>query len=827
MSQFFTSLFRGLQQDLRSKELKWLLVALIISVSAMTSVSFLADRMHRAFEFDARQLLASDLLIATDQPIPKPLIDQAQSLELQIAQTVVFPSMASVGSHSKLASLKAVSPEYPLRGALQIEQTQASTKPAGLASGFVYVEPALLTNLHAKLGDSIRLGDRQFVIAGVLARELDRGAGFMNFAPRVMMSLDDLKSTGLIGLGSRVTYRLLLAGSDAQVKAYQQWVSAYIETENLRGFRIETLENAQPMMRKTLERAEQFLSLVALLTAMIAAVAIALSARRYMVGQADACAALKCFGATRAVILQKQLKTLLSLGIFAAIVGSALGYIVQELLTGLLSNLMIGNLPSISITPVLWSVMFTWVLLFAFAGPPLFGLANISPMRLIRKEFELATLATVWVAILALVTCAILIWIAARDWKIALWVGLSFAGAVLIFSGTARFILWLLTKIQTQSFVARFTITAMGRRSGFAVMQITALGIAIMAILMILLLRQDLLSTWQGNMPVDAPNRFMINIQGDQKAGITQALESGGVSKPEFYPMVRGRLIEINGREISTADYSEENARRLVDREFNLSYTDQLPSGNRVVTGQWIRGSDPQISMEMGIAKTLKLKLGDQMTFEVAGEKISAPITSLRKLDWGSMRVNFFVIMPPAQLSSLPQSWITSYYQSPNKADLDFDLSQAYPNLTLVDVSASLRQIQDVLNKLSAALGLLFAFTIIAAILVLIAAIAATQDERFRNAALLKAMGASRAMLSQIARMELLMIGLAAGLLAGITAGIAAWALGHYVMEIEFNAFAQSILMGMIFGVVASLAAGYRFQNRIQGATAIECLREA
>ncbi len=827
MSQFFTSLFRGLQQDLRSKELKWLLVALIISVSAMTSVSFLADRMHRAFEFDARQLLASDLLIATDQPIPKPLIDQAQSLELQIAQTVVFPSMASVGSHSKLASLKAVSPEYPLRGALQIEQTQASTKPAGLASGFVYVEPALLTNLHAKVGDSIRLGDRQFVIAGVLARELDRGAGFMNFAPRVMMSLDDLKSTGLIGLGSRVTYRLLLAGSDAQVKAYQQWVSAYIETENLRGFRIETLENAQPMMRKTLERAEQFLSLVALLTAMIAAVAIALSARRYMVGQADACAALKCFGATRAVILHKQLKTLLSLGIFAAIVGSALGYIVQELLTGLLSNLMIGNLPSISITPVLWSVMFTWVLLFAFAGPPLFGLANISPMRLIRKEFELATLATVWVAILALVTCAILIWIAARDWKIALWVGLSFAGAVLIFSGTARFILWLLTKIQTQSFVARFTIMAMGRRSGFAVMQITALGIAIMAILMILLLRQDLLSTWQGNMPVDAPNRFMINIQGDQKAGITQALESGGVSKPEFYPMVRGRLIEINGREISTADYSEENARRLVDREFNLSYTDQLPSGNRVVTGQWIRGSDPQISMEMGIAKTLKLKLGDQMTFEVAGEKISAPITSLRKLDWGSMRVNFFVIMPPAQLSSLPQSWITSYYQSPNKADLDFDLSQAYPNLTLVDVSASLRQIQDVLNKLSAALGLLFAFTIIAAILVLIAAIAATQDERFRNAALLKAMGASRAMLSQIARMELLMIGLAAGLLAGITAGIAAWALGRYVMEIEFNAFAQSILMGMIFGVVASLAAGYRFQNRIQGATAIECLREA
>ena len=827
MIYFLTSFLRGIRQDLRSKELKWLLVALIISVSALTSVSFLADRMHRAFEFDARQLLASDLLIAADQPLPAQLIEEAQSRQLRIAQTVVFPSMATAGEHSKLASLKAVSPEYPLRGSLQVEQVNSQAPTLSPVSGTVFVEPALLTNLHTKVGDSLRLGDRQFLISGVLTRELDRGAAFMNFAPRVMMSLDDLKSTGLISLGSRVTYRLLLAGSDNQIAAYQQWANRYIETQNFRGLRIETLENAQPTMRKTLEKAEQFLSLIALLTAMIAAVAIGLSARRYMVGQADACAALKCFGATRAVILKKQIKTLLTLGVVAAIVGSTLGYLVQEVLTGLLGNLLLGNLPSISIGPILWSILFTWVLLFGFAGPPLLGLANVSPMRLIRKEFELATLATAWVALLAITTCAFLIWVAARDWKLALWVGLSFAGAIVIFSAAARGVLWLLSKINPQNFALRFTITAMGRRAGFAVMQITALGIAMMAILMILLLRQDLLNAWQGNIPVDAPNRFMINIQGDQKVGITQTLEAGGVSKPDFSPMVRGRLVELNGRDISSADYSEENAKRLIDREFNLSYTEQLPLGNRIVSGKWISGDSPQVSIETGIAKTLKLKLGDQMTFEVAGEKISAPITSLRKLDWGSMRVNFFVIMPPSQLSALPQSWITSYYQNPNKETLDFQLSQAYPNLTLVDVSASLKQIQDVLNKLSAALGLLFAFTIVAAILVLIAAIAATQDERYRNAALLKAMGASRAVLTQIARIELLVIGFTAGLLAGIASGLAAWALGRFVMEIEFNAFAQAILMGVAFGVIASMAAGYRFQNRIQGATAIECLREA
>ncbi|WP_296970108.1 FtsX-like permease family protein [Polynucleobacter sp.] len=821
------SLWQNFRQDLRSKELQWLLIALIVSVSAMTSVSFLADRMHRAFQFDARQLLASDLLIAADQPLPEIFVEKAVQQQLKVAQTIVFPSMATVGSQSKLASIKAVSPQYPLRGALQVETSEGQSISASLAPGTVFVEPALLSHLRAKVGDQVRLGDKAFVIAGVLVRELDRGAGFMNFAPRVMMSLDDLKSTGLISLGSRVTYRLLLAGSDSEIASYQKWANSYIETEHLRGLRIETLENAQPLMRKTLERAEQFLSLIALLTAMIAAVAIALSARRYMLGQADACAALKCFGATKRFILQKQILTLLSLGVCAALIGSALGFLVQELLTRLLGNLLLTGLPTISAQPLLWSILFTWVLLFAFAGPPLLGLAQVSPMRLIRKEFELVTMSTIWVVLIAFITCAGLIWMAARDGKLAIWVGVSFMAALLVFAVCARFIIWLISKFQQQEFAIQFAVTAISRRAGFAVMQITALAIAIMAILLILLLRQDLLSTWQGTIPPESPNRFMINVQSDQKEGITQTLEQAGLSKPDFYPMVRGRLIEVNGREVTPADYAEDNARRLVDREFNLSYMDNLPTGNRIVSGHWIQGASPQISMETGIAKTLKLKLGDQMTFEVAGEKVTAPITSLRKLDWGSMRVNFFVIMPPAQLGNMPQSWITSYYQKPNQETLDFQLSQAYPNITLVDVSASLQQIQDVLNKLSAALGLLFIFTIIAAILVLIAAIAATQDERYRNAALLKAMGASKKQLAQIARLELLLIGFVAGLLGGLAAGGAAWALGRYVMEIEFNAFAQSILVGISFGVVSSWLAGYRFQKRIQAATAIECLREA
>ncbi|WP_231970563.1 ABC transporter permease [Polynucleobacter necessarius] len=462
--------------------------------------------------------------------------------------------------------------------------------------------------------------------------------------------------------------------------------------------------------------------------------------------------------------------------------------------------------------------------------PPLFSLVMISPVRLIRKELGSVNIKALWVALFGMITCLVLIAIAAQDLKLASWVAISFTLAVTPFAIVSWSSLRLLnlgfSSWSTKSFALRFALTAQARRAGFAVMQITALGIALMALLLILLLRQDLLVTWQGNIPVDAPNRFMINIQKDQKPDITQSLLSAGVANPSFSPMVRARLIEVNGKAIGPNDYVDENARRLVDREFNLSYTEQLPDGNRITSGKWIEDAAPQVSLEAGIAKTLKLKLGDQMTFELAGEKVTAPITSLRKLDWSSMKVNFFVIMPPAMLADMPQSWITPYYQSPTIEGLDYQLAQSYPNLTIVDVASSLQQIQDVLDRLSSVLGLLFAFTIAAAILVLVAAIAATQDERFRSAALLKAVGASRALLRKIALSELLIIGVLSGVLAGLAAGVAAWALGRFVLEIEFNAFAQALAMGMIFGVAACLLAGYRFQRKIQTTTAMECLRE-
>lgn len=833
----------ALVKELRAKELLWLFIALVLSVAALSSVSFLADRLQRSFEIDGRTLLASDLLLAADQPIPAVLLDEAKSRELAIAQTVVFPSMVSYGGNSKLSSLKAVSNAYPLRGKLQISRAQpsAQTKEGQMLevngmppSNTVWVDPAVLISLGAKIGDPLTIGDRQFKIDAVIVRELDRGAAFMNFAPRVMIALDDLASTGLIGFGSRVTYRLLLAGSDTQIRAYQDWALNLIEKQKLRGIRLESLENAQPVMRKTLERAERFLSIVALMTALICALAIALAARRYVLKQADVSAVWKCFGASQGLILRRQLYLLSAIGLVATLCGAVIGWFAQESLMQLLGGLIRGNLPAPSIWPMVWSIIFALLLLLGFAGPPMVTLSQVSPLRLVRREFGKVPLAAQSMAVFGVISCLGLIFWATRDWKLLLWVAICFGVGALIFAAMAWLGLWGLGRFSQSrhlasiGFALRFAISAQSRRAAFAMIQVSSLALAIMALLLIVLLRQDLLQSWQANVPENAPNRFLINIQNDQKQTVQTMLNAGGVGQVQLYPMVRGRLTQINGREVMPDQYQDDNAKRLVDREFNLSYTSIFPPDNQLVSGRWFGDdSQAQISIETGIAKTLGLRLGDQMSFDIAGQTITAPITSLRKLDWGSMQVNFFVIFPPAALNDFPQSWITSYYQAKNLESLDMAMAQRYPNLTIVDIDNSLRQIQEVLNRLASALGLLLAFTLCAAILVLFTVLGSTQDERFLDAALLKAMGASKQTLRRLVLLELAAIGLLSGLLGGIAASASTWALGRYLLEIEFYSFGTAIGLGILIGLVVSLLAGMQLQRKIQNASTMDCLRAA
>ena len=480
-------------------------------------------------------------------------------------------------------------------------------------------------------------------------------------------------------------------------------------------------------MRATLDRAEKFLSLVAMLTAMVAAVAIALAAKRYTTRQAEATAIWKCLGASRQQVLWEHGRASLLVAVVGGVCGAFLGWLGHQVLLYFLGDLLVSDLPSASIWPLIWSMAVSIILLIGFVWPPILSLSEISPLRVIRKEIVVHVPSAWLLMLLGGATFFGLLLVVAKDLKLASLTLGGFMSAAVVFVLVA----WLIVKLTTylaehtllgRDVVQRFAWQSLSRRSLLTGLQISSLAIAIMALLLLAVIRQDLLDAWKSGAPPDAPNRFLINIQPEQKLALEKDLLDSGVEKVTLYPVIRGRLTHINEELVLPQNYQDARAQRLVDREFNLSYAAELPEKNKVVAGAW-HGNTTQaeLSIESGIAKTLQLKLGDQLSFDIAGLPIQAKITSVGQLDWGSMRVNFFAILPPSLMSEMPQTWITAYRQvarQDNQVPIDIGLVAKYPNITVVDVESALNQVQDVLDRLSAAIELLFIFTIAAGVLV-------------------------------------------------------------------------------------------------------------
>lgn len=829
----------SIPRSFRSVEFAWLLVALIISVASLSSVAYLADRMQRAFERDAKQLIAADVLVQADQPIPEQFEKNARLKGLSTAQTIVFPTMSSFKSQTRLVALKAVSDGYPLRGVIKTSDSLADLKGVATTAipnpGAVWVDSALMPSLNINIGDELALGQAKFKVEAIITQELDKGAGFLNFAPRVMIREDELTKTQLIGLGSRVTYRLLVSGDERDIAKFTAWADQEIQDQQLRGIKSEGVDNSQPLMRATLDRAEKFLSLVAILTAMVAAVAMALAAKRYITKQAQSTAIWKCLGASRQQVLWEHGRASLFIALIGGVGGAFLGWLGHQALLYFLGDLLVSDLPPASIWPLIWSVMVSIILLIGFVWPPLLSLSQISPLRVIRKEVIVNAPSAWLLMFLGLATFFGLLLLVAKDLKLASLTLGGFGLAAILFVGVA----WLIVKLAAnlaehtilgRDVVQRFAWQSLSRRSLFTGLQIASLAIAIMALLLLAVVRQDLLQAWKSSSPPDAPNRFLINIQPEQKKQLEKDLLDSGVEKVTLYPMIRGRLTHINEQLVLPQNYQDGRAQRLVDREFNLSYAAELPEKNKVVAGSW-HGNTTQaeLSIEAGIAKTLQLKLGDQLMFDIAGLNVQAKITSIRQLDWGSMRVNFFAILPPTLMSDMPQTWITAYRQTPSKdkqLPIDIALVAKFPNITVVDVESALNQVQDVLDRLSAAIELLFLFTIAAGVLVLGAALGATQDERLKDAALLKTLGASRAQIQKSFFTELLVIGFISGSLAGGGAVAVGWGLAHFVFEMSFPIPWIVFLYGTIFGMVICLMGGLWLQRKISNTSSMEVLRQ-
>lgn len=780
---------RMLARDWRAGELKLLALALVVAVTSVTSVAFFADRVRQALVRDAHQLLGGDLLITAHHPLDQTFSDEAGRRGLAVTSRIRFISMSRRGDAAQLTGVKAVTDGYPLRGRLRI--APAANTPDAEAQGIpppgsVWVDERLASALDLSVGERLELGAAEFTVAAILTLEPDRGVSFFNLAPRLIMNAADLPQTELVQVGSHLHYGLLIAGEREAVDGYEGW----LKTRLARGERVQSLESARPEIRVGLERAQQFLGLTALLAVMLAAVAIGLATRRYSRRHLDNYAVMRCLGASERQLFALFAWEFIALGVIAAGLGCGLGFVTQQLLAGGLTDFVAVRLPPPSWAPAAQGVLLAFVLLLGFALPPLMRLKDVPALLVLRRDIgrprerQVASYAAGLAALAGLV-----LW-QANDAKLGAYVLGGFAGAALAFAAVSYGGLQLVARAGALGGIAwRYGLANLRRRVRASTVQILALALGLTAILLLTVTRADLLAAWRAKTPPDAPNHFILNIQPEQRVALTRFFRDHGLPSVAIYPIVRGRLIAINGTEVSAESYDALRTKRLVEREFNLSFMDDLPAHNELTGGRWFTAGDRArgaFSVEEGIARTLGIELGDRLTWSVGGRRFAAPVTSIRRLDWDSMQVNFFVIATPALLERYPTSYITSFHLPDAKSATMNRLGRAFPNLTIVDMRIVLRQVLGVIERVVQAVQVVFLFALAAGLLVLYAALLATEDERVREAALLRALGASRAQVTAAQRTEFVAIGLAAGVLSAVGAAAIGALIAERVLHLPY-----------------------------------------
>jgi putative ABC transport system permease protein len=701
-----------------------------------------------------------------------------------------------------LAEIKAATPAFPLRGRLRIvdvvggveREVQGAPRP-----GTVWIGVPLAARLGLKTGDTLTVGRAPLTVAAIITREPDSVLDYFGIAPRVLMSDADVAATGLIQVGSRVTYRLLVGGEPKTVADFREQVTPKLA----RGQRVEGVRDARSEVRTALDRAQRFLGLASLLSVVLASVAVALAARRFTQRQVDAAAMMRCLGATQADIFALHAWQFALLGLAGCALGSLVGFGAQAVLAHWLTAFFTVSLPLPGPVPALRGAVIGFVLLLGFTLPPLIRLRSASTLRVLRRDLAPAEPLSVAAFALGLAALSGLIIWQAGDLKLGAIALGGFAAALVVAAALGYGLIRLVTRFRgAASGPWRYGLANLRRRTGASLVQIMALGLGIMAMLMLTLVRTELITRWQQSMPADMPNRFAVNIQGDQLPDVKRYFADLRLDTPDLYPMVRGRLVAIGERAVSGKDYPDQRARRLAEREFNLSWGETVRADNKIVEGAFWRAGTPEreFSIEEGIAKTLGMKLGDALTFDVAGTQFTAKVTSIRKVDWDSFKPNFFVMGSPPLLREYPASWITSFHLPSGRDDVVSGLVQRFPNVSVIDLSALMAQFQRITDQVSRAVEFVFIFAIAAGLVVLFAAIASTQDERIFEGAILRTLGASRRQLAILQLAEFLAIGLAAGTVAAAGAVGLAMALAERVLQVPYEFSATLPLTGLVVG---------------------------
>lgn len=805
---------RMLARDWRSGELGVLASALVIAVAIVVGISAFSDHLARSIVSESRHFLAADRVLASPRPIPDAWLEEAAQRGLRSARVVEFQSMLVAGEELQLVSVKAVTDTYPLRGALRVaaepfavdEETEKVPE-----RGSVWLDARLLPLLDLAMGAVVEIGEARFSIQQIITSEPDRGATFYGMGPRVLMHWDDLPSTGMIMPGSRVDYRYLLAGDDAALNAFHQWLQPRLEASH----RWLDLEDTEPRIAKALSRAEGFLLLAGALGVALAGVAVALAARRYSLRRFDDVAVMKSLGASGSRIVRLYFINVLIVCTLAAVLGGMLGFGVQAALLWLLDPF----LEAPAVPPwrsLLVGAVTALVCLIAFAMPPLWRLRRVPPLRVLRRELgaEGGDRAAV---VLGFIAIAGLMWWYSGSLRITATV---LAGAMVATTAIGLLALLILRAgpavgMQAGS-VGRLALSGLRRRAGANALQLVVFSLAIMLLLMLALVRTSLIDEWRLQLPPETPNHFLINIAPGQVTEIEAFLAARQVDTAGLYPMVRGRLTRINDVPVQQRVSLEEDEAARVDRELNLSWAEELPEDNEVVAGHWLaKDAEGEVSVELELAERLGLKLGDRLTFQIGADRLEAEVTSIRRLNWDSMRPNFFMLLTPAQLQDYPASYISSFYLAPEEKPLLSELLRSYPTVTVLEMDAIIAQVQDIVGRVSAAMELVLALIVACGLLVLVASVRASLDVRLHESALLRALGAPRQLLLGALWLEFGLLGGVAGLLGAGAAELAMYGFQTWQLEMTFQFHAWVWVIGPALGALFIGAVGYWSCRRV------------
>jgi putative ABC transport system permease protein len=795
----------ALARDGKSGELRVLLLALLVAVSALTAVGFFTSRVSLAVDRQAGEVLAADLRLQSRQPIDPAYVELATQARLATAQVSSFPSVVYNGEESSLSAIRAVSRGYPLRGRLKVADApfaaarEVETLPG---PGEAWLEARLLAQLGAQVGDRIRVGSAQFTISQVLDYRPDQGSQFVDLAPTLLMRLEDVASTGLMQEGSRISHALLFAGDPDGIAKFKEQLLARKQP----GQRIADLADTSPQIRSAVDRAGRFLNLAALVTILLAAIAVAISARRYVARHLDTVALMKSMGAPQRLVLAISVLELLMIGLLAGVVGAAIGYAAQEGIAFLLKDLVRGELPRPALSAGWLGVLTSVLILIGFALPPLLQLRHVPPARVLRRNLEPPPLRYVTVYGTALGALVALLGWLVRDAQLLFYVfAATFATfAVLIAAG------WLLVRslgrLRGSVGVAwRYGMANIARRGRDSIIQIVAFGLGLMVLLLLAVVRNDLMQEWRASLPPDAPNHFMINIRPDQQQAVRDFFAARQIPVPRLVPMVRARLTQVNDVPVAQLQIATDRGRDFVDREANLTWSEQMQADNKLLDGRWWQpgdGGGPRVSVEIELAQALGLKVGDRLTYDIAGETVTATVASLREVQWDSFRPNFFMVFSPGTLDDSTGTYITSLHIPREQRPVLYDFSRQFPEVTAIDLEAILAQVRGVMDKASLAVQYVFGFTLLAGITVLLAAIQATRDERRYESAMLRTLGASRRVVLQGVAAEFTTLGLLAGLLAAVGATAAGYFLATKVFSLHYSFSPEVWGIGLVAGAL-------------------------